>query len=729
MPSKMSFFRQTIYLVIMWVRKHRLSRFLTFLAIFSALIAGVATYIFFTNTEFLFSNPRKVILLLNFDLAVLLFLGIIVARQLVKVWVQRRSGQAGAKLHVRLVIIFSTLAAVPAITVALFSAYFFNAGVQSWFNDRVKTALTESSVIAKAYLEEHKKVISANVHAMAVDISQQMASLMTVPEIFNQFLDLQIDIRNLDEALVFNTTSQILARSRFTFVLEFERLSNMDLQNADHTVVIKTNESGDRVRALIKIPHVDAYLLVGRVVDPTVLKRINLVEKAVGEYSVLQNRLSDLELKFTLIFILLALLLLFVAVWLGLLFATRLVKPIRSLITVAEKVRTGDLSARVAEPGGNDEFTLLANEFNRMTDQLQGQQKKLIQANRQLDARRKFIEDVLAGVTAGVLGLSKERVVQITNRSAAELLEVEINEIIGKKIEHILPSLEPLFMQVDEGKQSFLQSQLTVDVKGLVRVLLIRIVVEQDSSGYILTFDDVTELVGAQRKAAWADVARKIAHEIKNPLTPIQLSAERLRQKYANLTSSDDKFDAYISTIIKQVEHIGRMVSEFSDFARMPHPQMRLENVVDLCKQSILLQQAARQDIDFNFIKNHENVMFKCDASQMMQVLTNLLQNSIDSVDGERIRVPDAPSPIISVILEETPNVLHLIVEDNGSGFPHAEQRERLTEPYVTLRTKGTGLGLAIVKKIVEDHKGSISLEDKEGGGARVRLTFTLNRD
>lgn len=712
-----------------WIKRNRFSRFLTFLAVFSALIAGAATYIFFTNTEFLFSNPRKVILLLNFDLAVLLFLGVIVARQLVKVWVQRRAGQAGARLHVRLVIIFSTLTALPAMTVALFSAFFFNAGIQSWFNDRVKTALTESSVIAKAYLEEHKKVISANVHGMAADISQQMASLMTVPDIFNQFLDLQIDIRNLDEALVFNNTSQILARSRFTFVLEFERLSTVDLHNADHTVVIKTNENGDRVRALIKIPQVDAYLLVGRVVDSTVLRRINLVEKAVGEYNILQNRLSDLELKFTLIFILLSLLLLFVAIWLSLLFATRLVKPIRSLITVAEKVRTGDLSARVSEPRGNDEFTVLAHEFNRMTEQLQGQQKKLLQANKQLDARRKFIENVLAGVTAGVMGLSKERVVRITNRSAAELLEIEIDEIVGKKVEQIVPSLEPLFTQVDATQEAFFQSQLSIDVKGLARVLLIRIVVEQDSSGYILTFDDVTELVGAQRKAAWADVARKIAHEIKNPLTPIQLSAERLRQKYANLTSADDKFDTYISTIIKQVEHIGRMVSEFSDFARMPHPQMREENIIELCKQSLLLQQTARQDIRFKLIKPKGQVLLKCDASQMTQVLTNLLQNSIEAIDGDRKDEHNKTMPSITILIEEKPNILQLIIEDNGPGFPKTAQKDRLTEPYVTLKPKGTGLGLAIVKKIVEDHKGFITLEDKEGGGARVRLTFNLNRD
>lgn len=724
----MSLFRRIALLLKPLIRKYKFSKILTFLAVFFALIAGTATYVFFTNTEFLFSNPRKVILLLNFDLAVLLFLGVIVARQLVKVWVQRRSGQAGAKLHVRLAIIFSTLTAVPAITVALFSAYFFNAGIQSWFNDRVKMALTESSVIAKAYLEEHKKVISANVHGMAVDIGQQMESLMKVPEIFNQFLDLQIDLRNLDEALVFSSSSQILARSRFTFVLEFERLAKIDLKNADHTVVIKTNQSGDRVRALIKIPQVDAYLLVGRVVDSTVLKRINLVEKAVGEYAVLQNRLSDLELKFTLIFILLSLLLLFVATWLGLLFATRLVKPIRSLITVAERVRTGDLSARVAEPGGNDEFTVLAHEFNRMTEQLQGQQKKLLQVNKQLEARRKFIEDVLAGVTAGVMGLSPERFIRITNRSAAELLEIEIDEIIGKKIETILPSLKSIFEEVSDSRLSFYQSQLTIDVKGFSRVLLIRIVVEQDSSGYILTFDDVTELVGAQRKAAWADVARKIAHEIKNPLTPIQLSAERLRQKYTNLVSDDDKFDTYISTIIKQVEHIGRMVTEFSDFARMPHPQMKLENIVDLAKQSVVLQQSARQDIQFILEKPKEEISFKCDASQLMQVFTNLLQNSIDAMDADKSRYSDSLHPTIKIIIEEASNSLSLVIEDNGPGFPKAN-RDRLTEPYVTMKTKGTGLGLAIVRKIAEDHKGAVALEDKEGGGARVRLTFTLNRD
>lgn len=715
-------------LISVWRRltSQQVMKVISIMIVAAVLGAGFVTYLLFTNTDFLILRPRKAFLLLNIDLVLLLLLGIVIARRLVKVWVERRQGQAGAKLHVRLVMIFSILAALPAITVAFFSATFFNTGVQSWFSTRVVTALDESSAVAKAYLEEHKKVIRANVHAMAVDTAQQISSLLNNPDLFNQFLNVQIDVRNLNEAIVFNSVPHILARSRFSFALEFEPLGELDLKKAASNVIIQTNKTGDRVRALIKIsPDVDAYLLVGRLVDSMVLKRIKKVEDAVGEYNQARSKLSDIELKFSLIFIVVACLLLFLAIWIGIIVATRLVRPIRNLIAAVEKVRAGDLSARVKEPKEDDEFRLLSQEFNRMTQRLEGQQQKLVEANLQLDARRQFIEDVLEGVSAGVLGLAYNKVIQITNQSAADLLGVSLEDMIGRVISEIIPEITPLLMQAEIEEGKFIQSQLNIAIQGFPRVLIVRVVVEEEKAGYIITFDDVTELVSAQRKAAWADVARRIAHEIKNPLTPIQLSAERLRRKYSMMIPSEDKnFEASINTIIRQVEHIGLMVSEFSSFARMPSPQMHMENVIELCRQAIFLQQSAHPGIRFNFVFSDAEIQFLCDASQIGQVLTNLLQNAVNAIEERKNKIDgDFFAPVIKITVEHTQDTLTLIVEDNGDGFP-VEGREALTEPYVTKRIKGTGLGLAIVKKIVEDHKGSLALEDRDKGGARVRLTF-----
>ncbi|WP_085783502.1 sensor histidine kinase NtrY-like [Candidatus Nucleicultrix amoebiphila] len=715
--------------LLKWMHRINFSRKFSYGIVFLAVVAGIATYIAFSNPELVFGSSKFTIILLNIDLAILLLLGIVIARRLVKVWVERREGQAGAKLHVRLVVIFSLLTALPTILVALFSAVFFNVGVQSWFSHRVKTALDESSAVATAYLEEHRKVISANVHAMANDIGQQFSSLENNQDVFNRFLDLQVDVRNLNEAIVFNSSSKVLARSRLAFALEFEPINQLDLTRATHGVVIHTNDRGDRVRALIRIdPAIDSYLLVGRLVDSKVLSRIKMVKSAVGEYQLAESKLSDIELKFSLIFIVVSFLLLFIVVWVVLLFANRLVRPIRGLIAAVEKVRGGDLSARVVEPIDDDEFALLSQEFNRMTQRLQAQQKKLIEANKQLDARRQIMEDVLAGVTAGVMGLSSDRIIRFTNRSAAELLNISIEKLIGQKIDKAIPEMAPLVKKAEGISEKFLQSQLSIQRLGFQRVFLMRIVLEEEESGYIVTFDDITQLVSAQRTAAWADVARHIAHEIKNPLTPIQLSAERLRRKYKKeLSENDTIFDTCIDTIIRQVDHIGRLVGEFSAFARMPSPEIHDENIIELAKQALFLQQSAHTNVDFIFNIPEKPLMFPCDASQITQVLTNLLQNAVDSVESYHEKSGGGTAqPMVKLTIEQKMEKLHIIVEDNGEGFPE-EGRDKLTEPYMTTKGKGTGLGLAIVKKIVEDHKGSLILEDRKGGGARVRLTFNYD--
>jgi two-component system nitrogen regulation sensor histidine kinase NtrY len=423
-----------------------------------------------------------------------------------------------------------------------------------------------------------------------------------------------------------------------------------------------------------------------------------------------------------------ALLLLVVAVWVGLNFATQIVRPIGGLVTAAERVRGGDLSARVPEAGANDEFASLSRAFNRMTNQLESQQRELVEANRQLDFRRRFTETVLAGVSAGVIGLDDFGHINLPNRSASVLLGTDLDLLIGHPLAEAVPEMAPLLEEAMRRPDRLAQGQIRIFTRGRPSTLLVRITVEADkreTRGFVVTFDDITELLSAQRKAAWADVARRIAHEMKNPLTPIQLSAERLKRKYLSQIQTDrETFEICTDTIIRQVGDIGRMVDEFSSFARMPTPVMRQENLLEITRQAVFLQRTAHSDITFEADLPTEPVIMACDGRLISQALINLLQNAVDAIHARQVAAESAPAAgWIRVRLYTRGGRTALDVEDNGKGLPK-DSRETLTEPYVTTRTKGTGLGLAIVKKIMEDHAGELLLDDLESGGARVSLIF-----
>lgn len=697
------------------------------LLIAAGIACGIATYFTFSHTGLLGTNSRAIVLLLNVDLAILLLFVVIIARRLVKLWGHRRQKRAGAKLHTRLAFIFGALTVAPTILISITSGYLFNAGIGSWFNERISIALQESTAVAEAYLEEHKKVIRANCEGMAHTLSDNFQLLLNDPLHFNQALDIELQVHSLDEAIVFNSSPEVLARSRLSFSLEFEPISEIDLERAEKSVVINTTQSGDRVRALMKLPNYNAYLLVGRLVDPVVLKRIANTKDAASEYNQLHDIQKQLEIRFFLAFILIALILLAIAIWVGLNFANQLAHPIIDLIEAAEKVASGNLNVTVKDGRQEDELSILSRTFNHMTHQLQVQQQELIEANHQIDQRRQFIEDVLRGVSAGVLELSSKGIIRLLNRSALELLRLNDHEILGQKLAKIIPEMGEILMQAKENKINFYQTELNLTREGFTRILLVRVVQEKGSDslqGIIVTFDDITALVFAQRKAAWADVARRIAHEIKNPLTPIQLSAERLRRKYLPAIQNDSQaFETCIETIIRQVDHIGRMVTEFSDFARMPAPQITLTNLIELCQQAIFLQQSAHPEIEFDFSNTYQYLGIYADLSQIGQVLTNLIQNAIDSIiDWQSETNEKTTSGWIGLKIILDDKKLTLLIEDNGKGFP--ENRSSLTEPYVTYREKGTGLGLAIVKKIIEDHGGEINLEDRRVRGACVRITL-----
>jgi two-component system nitrogen regulation sensor histidine kinase NtrY len=666
---------------------------------------------------------NQLFLLLNLVL-VLPLCGIIFWR-VAQVWIERRRGLAGSRLHIRLVLLFGLVAIIPTIIVAIFSYLLFSFGVQSWFSERVRTALSESLAVAEAYLHEHQNTIRADTASMAADLERDSQFLIMEPQRFGQMVAAQAALRSLTEAVVFDGEGHILARSGLTAALELEPVPDSAMQQADAgNIAVLTSDNDDRVRALVKLPQFgDVYLYVGRFIDPTVIAHMQQTQSAVAQYQKLESERSQFQFALSVLFLVVGLLLLTGAVWTGLSFATRMARPISSLAAAAEQVRAGDLSARVPEGDSDDEFGSLSRAFNRMTHQLETQRGELIAANRQLDERRRFTETVLAGVSAGVIGLDQAGRINLPNRSASLLLATDLDRCLGRDLAVVVPEMGELFEEAKRRPERLAQAQLELTRNHSSQTLLARIAAERadgEVKGYILTFDDITELVSAQRKAAWADVARRIAHEIKNPLTPIQLSAERLKRKYSRQIANDPETFANLSdTIIRHVGDIGRMVDEFSSFARMPAPLMKEEDVITLVRQAAFLQRTSTPEIRFT-LDVPERALLHCDARQVSQALVNILKNAAESIQGR-----DAPAPPgeIAVSVAATPQQVAVSVADNGRGLPH-EGRERLTEPYVTTRAKGTGLGLAIVRKIMEDHHGELLLEDREGGGACVRLVF-----
>jgi two-component system, NtrC family, nitrogen regulation sensor histidine kinase NtrY len=688
--------------VAAWSGKVGLGRKLSIALTIAALGSAFATYATITGSSPLGADTGTVLILLQIDLVLFLLLGLVVARSLVGLWIERRRGQVGARLHTRLVVLFSLIAVAPAIIVSVFSAVFFNFGMENWFNARVKTAIVESRAVAEAYLKEHQQVIRGDVLSMARDLERALPLLTLNPRQLSRILAGQGLVRNLSEIYIFDGSGRVLAQWALGFVIDRDPVSPEVIDRArGGEVVLLTSEADDRLRAVVKLDRaIDAFLYIGRFVEPNVLEHIEKTQRAAAEYKAIEGRRSSIEITFAMIFILVGLLLLFVAIWVGLVFANRLSRPISDLASAAERVRAGDLSARVDEGPDSDELGLLSRAFNRMTNQLEGQRHELVQANRQLDERRHFIETVLAGVSAGVICVDAESRINLANRSACSLLVTDLDQRIGADIGEVVPELSEMIADAHARPNRLVEGQVSIQRGGRPRTLFVRLaadVVDRKIMGFVITFDDITELVAAQRKAAWSDVARRIAHEIKNPLTPIQLAAERLRRKYLHeVTSDPETFSNCTDTIIRQVGDIGRMVDEFSSFARMPRPEMESTNLASICREALVLPKSAHPEISFVSAIPDTPVPISGDPRQLSQVLTNLIQNAVDAIEG-RVAARDEKLPrgAIQVELSVVNDDAVIEVVDNGKGLPAAE-RDRLTEPYVTTRTKGTGLGLAI---------------------------------
>src|SRR6202048_712711 len=715
--------------VRIWAGRVGLRRKIAIALAMAALASGIATYLALTESPPSVPTPSAVLSLLNLDLVLLLLLGAVVAWRLVEVWAERRRGLAGSRLQIRLVLLFSLISVMPTIIVAVFSYLFFNFGVESWFSDRVRTAVSESLAVAEAYLHEHQQAIRADVLAMANDLNRDAMKLSLNPQHLEQVVSAQAALRGLSEAVVLDRNGRTLAKSSLSFTLGFERVPDAAMRRADEgDVAIMTNDSDDRVRALVRLNQLgDVYLFVGRFIEPGVLNHMEETQKAVAQYEQLEGQRSGSQIKFALVFMLGAVLFLVAAVAIGMHFATQLAVPISRLVTAAEQIRGGDLAARVPEGEKDDELASLSRAFNRMTYQIESQQRELREVNRQLDERRRFTETVLTGVSAGVIGLDSLGRVNLPNRSASALLGTDLEQAIGQDLAEVAPEMAGLLDEAERRPDRLAQSQVELIRGNSTRTLLVRIAAEhngRDISGFVVTFDDITELLSAQRKAAWADIARRIAHEIKNPLTPIQLAAERLRRRYLKEIKSDvETFTVCTDTIVRHVGDIGRMIDEFSSFARMPTPVLKPENLVEIVHRAVFLQRTAHPEIVFEPVFPANPVPVSCDARLVGQALINIVKNAIESIEARRAEDSASPPGHVRVSVAEEDGQAAVIIEDTGKGLPQ-HSREQLTEPYVTTRTKGTGLGLAIVKKIMEDHLGELVLEDAEPDGAHVRLVL-----
>ncbi len=599
----------------------------------------------------------------------------------------------------------------------------------------MRTALDNSVSVANAYVEEHRQAISGDLLAMADDLNRSAPGLQTDQKRIVDLLQTEAQLRAMPSVYILDSNRRVVASAKLATVPEQTLPTVADIAAAKSGKPLVLNQTNPNfVSALVRLDaFVDAYLWVSRTVSPLVLDHQKRTLDAVTEYRRLSQRSSEVQLTFVGLYVLLAMLILLAAVWLALWAANRIVSPIGRLAGAAERVSEGDLRVRVPVSRDDDEIGSLGHAFNRMTSQLEAQRNQLVEANTQIDSRRRFTEAMLAGVSAGVLGVDGEGHVTLINRTALRLLKVATTEAEGQHYSQLVPELAGLIRRAMTEPAGRASGQVDIRREGALRHLNVQASREagDSSHGLVVTFDDITDLVSAQRTAAWAEVARRIAHEIKNPLTPIQLSAERLKRKYAREVSTDPEvFSQCTDTIIRQVGDIGRMVDEFSSFARMPAPVIRTEQAQELVRHAVFLQRVANPQVAFEITAPTEPLMFECDGRLVSQALTNVLKNAAEAIAARRSD-EEAPPGRIAIGLAEGSGKLTISVRDNGIGLP-AEHRHRLTEPYVTTRAKGTGLGLAIVRKILEDHGGELFLEDardasgEDGPGALVRMVFPL---
>jgi len=695
-----------------------------------ALLSAFITFIVLADLTPVSPTHNVVVTLLLVNAAtVLLLLGVIV-KEVWQVVQARRTGRAAARLHVRIVGLFSIIAAAPAILVAIVASVTLDRGLDRLFSTRTRSAIENSLIVAEAYLRDHAQIVRSDIMVMAFDVARTKPLFDQDPDKLRQFLTFQAQVRGLAAAIMLDEDLNVVAnadvRATQTFALP-PRDALPKIGTADPQIVLLPDTN--YVAAVVKLDkYENRWLYVTRLLDPRVVPQLQATRASVTEYAAIESRRVGVQVAFALMYTVIALIVLLSAVWIGLNFANRLVAPIRRLIGAANAVSTGNLFVRVPVRQSEGDLAQLGETFNRMTQELRTQHDDIMRARDQIDSRRRFTEAVLAGASAGVIGVDAEGHISILNRSAEKLIGRSEVEVLGKPLSEVLPELATIMRAAQAGGPE--QDHFTITRHGRERNLSVRVTSEQSSEahhGYVVTLDDITELVAAQRTSAWADVARRIAHEIKNPLTPIQLSAERIKRKYGKLITEDRAvFDQCTDTIVRQVDDIRRMVDEFSRFARMPKPVIAAEDVADTVREAVFLMRVGNADIDIEAEIAEEKMPARFDRRLISQALTNIIKNATEAIAA--VPQEELGKGAIRVYAAREGENIVIDVVDNGIGLPK-ENRSRLLEPYVTTREKGTGLGLAIVGRIVEEHGGVIELRDaadKIPGqrGAWVRVQF-----
>jgi two-component system nitrogen regulation sensor histidine kinase NtrY len=700
----------------------------------------VATFVFFGAFDRP-GDPQLLRYIVLADLVYTLVIAALVSRQVVQIIAARRRRSAGSKLHLRLTGVFTLTALIPTVLVAVFAAITLNFGLEGWFSDRVRLVVNNSLTAAQAYEAEHRKSIESDAKLLAnyLDAQKRRLKLLTIGDLREYLNRGQVQMqRALSEAYVIDVDGGLIARGDRSYLFDYEQPTAEQLERAlsGEAVIIEDWENSE-FRALIGLSaYADRLLYVTRDVDGEILLLLDDTQETVSLYNQLESERGRLLFEFALIYLGFALIVILAAVWFGMWFAERLSRPVGRLAGAAERVGAGDLDVRVIEEDGDDEIAILGRAFNRMTQQVKGQRDALMAVNEETEKSRRLFDSVLSGVTAGVIGLNGDGQIEFMNAAAEHMLGLETEAALGQGILTAAPEFADLFNKLTGSIRQTTQGEVEVIRSGVHENLLVRMATRRPSEGsvegYVIAFDDVTDLVSAQRMAAWGDVARRIAHEIKNPLTPIQLSAERIRRKFGPMVGDEQEaLQQYSDVIIRQTNDLRRIVDEFSKFGRMPEAKKAPADILEILRSVVLLQNEADLDISVTLDAPEVVPKIMLDETLISQAFTNLVKNAREAVTAKQA-AEDEFSGQVRVVVASEDDAVTIQIQDNGVGFP--PKRARLFEPYVTHRDSGTGLGLSIVKKIVEEHDGRLELLDApvfEGNkhhGAEVKMTLpTIN--
>ncbi|PWE33150.1 PAS domain-containing sensor histidine kinase [Maritimibacter sp. 55A14] len=683
------------------------------------------------------SSLRTVLLA---DLVYVLVIAALVLQRVAQMVAARRARSAGSRLHLRLTGVFAIVALIPTVLVAVFAVLTVNFGIEGWFSDRVRDALGNSVAAAEAYEQENRDDLIEDATALAnfLERAKRSTRLLSDGELRQLLTQGQAQIqRGLREAYVIDGGGELKARGERSYLFNYEQPSPDELTEARaEGAVVLEDWDNNEFRALIPLDGwVDRFLYVSRNVDGHILGLLDDTQATVRLYHQLESERGRLLFEFGLLYLGFAVILILAAIWLGLWFAERLARPVGRLAGAAQRVGAGDLDVQVRVADGDDEIAMLGRLFNQMTRQLKGQRDALLDSHRQTDRRRRLFDSVLASVTAGVIGLDSAGRIEFMNRSAHRLLALEDGQGDLGPVQAAVPEFGALYENLVESRREVAQEEIRMTRGGKAERLLVRVATRRAGDGrlegYVVAFDDVTDLVSAQRMAAWGDVARRIAHEIKNPLTPIQLSAERLKRKFGPIAGEEaGVLEQYTDVIIRQTNDLRRIVDEFSRFARMPEPERREHDLIRILRDAVLLQESALPEVRITLDCPDGPLTAELDETMIGQALTNLIKNAGEAIDSYTEASGESITGEIRVALVQDGDDVEITISDNGIGLP--ENRAQLFEPYVTTREKGTGLGLSIVKKIIEEHGGTLELADApvvEGHahhGAMAKVTLPL---